>query len=353
MEEEIPSSFYLLQMIPKYSLKKKLPRIKYWRFVSSAVLRLAMGYVFILNMFLVVAQGAGVLDIFYDVLALQFLQVLDDIAFRLAKLSTFGKRLKWATNKKIFLVKFDRLPFASRKKMSVFLKSLYVLNLSGMLSGMFWVSYQQMSGSLHCNSVFVTFAEDIWQDAIVKTPSGEIENKVLIYSYFNGVYRRNSTHDGLPIYTEQSKLTGESYYRTVGAEIKYCKSEGAWVFMHKDIRKSNEDDNECPWLLRSPDTTEYNLLSVTGTWTVWAGSLKQSGRFSALCDECSDISQCNFHGQCISGRCICTDDKYFGNHCEHKMPCRKLRGGESELPLCHFSPSKTNIFVANLFFPKI
>lgn len=110
-------------------------------------------------MFLVVAQGTGVLDIFYDVLALQFLQVLDDIAFRLAKLSTFGKRLKWATNKKIFLVEFDRLPFASRKKMSVFLKSLYVLNLSAMVSGMFWVSYQQMSGSLHCNSVFVTFAE--------------------------------------------------------------------------------------------------------------------------------------------------------------------------------------------------
>eukprot|EP00804_Cyclotella_cryptica_P013962 CCRYP_002470-RA/>CCRYP_002470-RA protein AED:0.15 eAED:0.22 QI:0/0.33/0.25/1/0.33/0.75/4/415/154 len=45
MEEEIPSSFYLLQMIPKYSLKRKLPRIKYWRFVSSAVLRLVMGYV--------------------------------------------------------------------------------------------------------------------------------------------------------------------------------------------------------------------------------------------------------------------------------------------------------------------
>lgn len=110
-------------------------------------------------MFLVVAQGTGVLDIFYDVLALQFLQVIHDIAFRLAKLSTFGKRLKWATSKKIFLVEFDRLPFASRKKMSVFLKSLYVLNLSLMLGGMFWVSYQQMSGSLHCNSVFVTFAE--------------------------------------------------------------------------------------------------------------------------------------------------------------------------------------------------
>eukprot|EP00804_Cyclotella_cryptica_P027027 CCRYP_013672-RA/>CCRYP_013672-RA protein AED:0.17 eAED:0.19 QI:0/0.8/0.63/1/0.8/0.54/11/835/482 len=292
MEEEIPSSFYLLQMIPKYSLKRKLPRIKYWRFVSSAVLRLVMGYVFILNMFLVVAQGTGVLDIFYDVLALQFLQVIDDIAFRLAKISTFGKRLKWATNKKIFLLEFDRMPFSSRKKMSVFLKSLYVLNLSSMVGGMFWVTYQQMSGSLHCNSVFVTFPEDVWQDALVETPSGEIEHKVLMYSYFNGVYGTLPQPRSLSVYTEQSKVTGESYRITTGAEIKYCKSEGAWVFMHKHIRKSNEDDNDCPWLLRSPDTTEYDLLSITGSWTVWAGSSKQSGSFSALCDECSDISQC-------------------------------------------------------------
>jgi len=76
MEEEIPSSFYLIQMIPKYSLKEKLPPLKYWRFVASACLRLANGYLFIFNMFLVVAQGDEVLGIFYDCLALQFLQIL-------------------------------------------------------------------------------------------------------------------------------------------------------------------------------------------------------------------------------------------------------------------------------------
>lgn len=33
------------------------------------------------------------------------------------------------------------------------------------------------------------------------------------------------------------------------------------------------DPQECPWLLRSPVTSEYDLLSVTGDWTVWAGEL--------------------------------------------------------------------------------
>jgi hypothetical protein len=112
-----------------------------------------------LDMFLVIAQGDGVLDIFYDCLALQFLQELDDIAFRLARMNALGKRLKWATNKKIFMMEFDRPSFSSRKKMSVFLKVLYVLNLGSMLGGMIWVSYQQMSGSLNCNNIFVRFAE--------------------------------------------------------------------------------------------------------------------------------------------------------------------------------------------------
>jgi hypothetical protein len=41
-------------------------------------------------MFLVVAQGAGVLDIFYDCLALQFLQILDNMAFGLEKWVSSG-----------------------------------------------------------------------------------------------------------------------------------------------------------------------------------------------------------------------------------------------------------------------
>jgi len=41
--------------------------------------------------------------------------------------------------------------------------------------------------------------QDIWQDAIVVTDSGEmLQPADLIYSYFNGVYKRNGTHDGLP-----------------------------------------------------------------------------------------------------------------------------------------------------------
>lgn len=153
----------------------------------------------IFNMFLVIAQGDGVLEIFYDCLALQFLQVLDNIAFRIAKMGAFGKRLKWATNKKLFEVEFEKPPFASRRGISLLVKILYIFNLTAMFAGMIYVSVLQGTGALNCPSVGVTFPDDIWQDAFVVSDSGEVVQRAdLIYSYFNGVYKRNGTHDGLP-----------------------------------------------------------------------------------------------------------------------------------------------------------
>jgi hypothetical protein len=127
----------------------------------------------------------------------------------------------------------------------------------------------------------------------------------------------------------------QEYQTTIPAEIKYCTSEEAWVFMHPNIRKSESDDDECPWLLRSPGTSEYDILDVFGDWTVWAGSFKQGGAFKAVCSECSESSNnadCNFHGQCVDGRCVCMDNgDYFGSHCEHKRPCETLRGDAGDI----------------------
>ena len=242
MEEEIPSSLYLLRMIPKNSLHDKLPRIKFSKFVLSAAVRLLMGYIFLFNMFLVIAQASGVLDIFYDMLSLQFIQQLDDIAFKLARIDVFGKRLKRAATQKCFWVVFEKQPLSRRRKMNIFLKAIYFFNLCALLSGMVYVSIKQERGDLLCDSLFVTFGDDIWEEALVKTSSGRIETQMFVYSYFNGLYRRNGTFNGLPIYTEQNKVNGSPFNTTIGAKIMYCKKEAAWVFIHDNIRKSKEFD---------------------------------------------------------------------------------------------------------------
>ncbi|EED89764.1 predicted protein [Thalassiosira pseudonana CCMP1335] len=185
MEEELPTGFYLLRMITKKSLHEKYPRIMYYKFIFSALVRIGMGYLFLFNTFLVVIQATGVLEIFYDVLA------LDDIAFRLATIDVFGKRMKKATSAKVYRTEFERQPFAFRRNMSRFLATLYFFNFCIMFLGMGYFTVKQNRGDYYCDSISVNLGDAIWEDAVVLMPTGEIHRKVLIFAYFNGMYVMN------------------------------------------------------------------------------------------------------------------------------------------------------------------
>ena len=97
MEEEIPTALHLLKRISKQHLQSKFPGLSYWRFVASSLLRFSLGYLFLVNVFVILIQANNVLEIFYDVLALQFLQQLDDIAFTVSQREVLGKRMYLAT----------------------------------------------------------------------------------------------------------------------------------------------------------------------------------------------------------------------------------------------------------------
>ena len=77
MEEEIPTGLYLMRRIPKQYFISKFPELQYSKFVCSCVLRIFMGYMFLGNVLLLLIQANNVLEIFFDFIALQFLQQLD------------------------------------------------------------------------------------------------------------------------------------------------------------------------------------------------------------------------------------------------------------------------------------
>ena len=107
VEEEIPTGLYLLRRISQPYLHSKFPEISYSRFVWSNVLRISMGYLFLVNVLVILVRAEDVLEIFYDVLALQFIQQLDDIAFSVSKLDVLGKHLQRATFRPYFRVEFE------------------------------------------------------------------------------------------------------------------------------------------------------------------------------------------------------------------------------------------------------
>ena len=215
----------------------------------------------------------------------------------------------------------------------MFLKGAYFINLIGFLAALIVVSLRQINGYYQCSSITVRLGRDeVWEEAVVEwqqyTPGSiEVDEMVLVYSYFNGVYVKDDerTSEQRPIYVEQKKTAGKGipfdeksspYYISqnhphkvsllaiVPAEIRYCN--GHWIFTHEYIRKSKRsdlDDSDCNWLLRSPETDKFDLLDVDGSFQIWAGDISET-EVSIVCDECQDNSDCNLNGICnANGEC--------------------------------------------------
>ena len=136
------------------------------------------------------------------------------------------------------------------------------------------------------------------------------------------------THQGRPRYVEQNKQSGDSFGASVtGSEIVYCDEIDSWVFMHENISTTPQGvkENECSWLWRSPETEDFDILTSAGSdWKTWMGEVKSQTHVSITCIECTDRSDCSYHGDCgEDGLCSC-DPSHFGHLCELEMPCKSL-----------------------------
>mmetsp|Transcript_2542 Transcript_2542/g.3810 ORF Transcript_2542/g.3810 Transcript_2542/m.3810 type:complete len:648 (+) Transcript_2542:57-2000(+) len=347
MEEEIPTGLYLLRRIPKTYFKSKFPELCYSKFVAAAILRIFMGYLFLVNVLFLLMMSDNVIDIFFDFIALQFLQQLDDISFNLARMGVFSKSLRVATTSKYFRTEFRRQTKVKRsKRIGFFLKAIYFINLMILLAAQIYVTVKQGNGDYQCKSITVIIKDEVWEESVVKMPGEESKAMVLVYPYFNGSYNQDGTsHDGRPVYVEQKKFDGTPFDTTfpdpvnisvkIPARIQYCKSIRAWVFMHEYIRKStHHEDSECPWLLRSEETDVYDIEEVQGPWQVWAGVIGKTD-VDITCNECNDNADCNLNGECKKdGKCECFKDvegvQFIGQHCEVRLKddCHTIYGEE-------------------------
>ncbi len=53
---------------------------------------------------------------------------------------------------------------------------------------------------------------------------------------------------------------------------------------------------EEPWLLRSPETDSYDLLTVGGSWGIWLGRIDNT-EVNYACNACNEAADCNLNGQ--------------------------------------------------------
>jgi len=100
-------------------------------------------------------------DMFYDMLALNFVAMLDDISFRLAQLDILGKRLRNATTTACFRTEFERKPYAFRKKMTNLTKFIFMFNFLLLVACVTAIGIYQQSGHYQCHSLSVVFGDEI------------------------------------------------------------------------------------------------------------------------------------------------------------------------------------------------
>jgi hypothetical protein len=127
-----------MRLITFVGLHSVCPKASYKKFLACNVFRILMGYLFLVNVLLVLIQAEDVLTIFYDVLALQFVQQLDDIGFRLARLDVFGRRMQRACTMRWFDAEFEYQKGCYKQIMM--LKSVYFINMGLFIAAMVVIS---------------------------------------------------------------------------------------------------------------------------------------------------------------------------------------------------------------------
>ncbi len=266
-----------------------------------------------------VVQEDNVLDIFFDMIALEFVESIDDVIFELCRRGFFSRRLKVAANQEnVIQCSKSQGARRIRKWSKRIIRVMYFSTAIVMLCGLSVITVEQSNGAYGCRSLLIDLGDGVWEGAWVKLEKkcfvdadcnytnqkcyGEdedeysscYEKRLLIYSHFNGYYNQEGHWNGRPRYVEMNKESGDPFESTIPAELKYCEDIESWVITHSKIRTSLDENekNECNWLLRSDETEEFDLveLSKTEHWFLWKGQVKKDYKIGVSCAEVSIFS---------------------------------------------------------------
>jgi hypothetical protein len=176
-------------------------RLKNRRIIIVSLLRICVGYLFLLTLFINVAQNDDVIQIFYDLLALEFVENIDNMAYALGKRGFFGMTIMLSTRKCRQKIGVSGRGVASGEWPYRVARLVYFVNAALIVIGMAIITRNQNRGLYRCQSLTFNIGEDMWEEAnILKNGSSHLtEKRLLIYTYFSGIYVENgTTHDGYP-----------------------------------------------------------------------------------------------------------------------------------------------------------
>ena len=254
-------------------------------------MRLVVGLLSILTSFLLIMIEEDVMEIFFNFIALQFINDLDNLGFRFASEGIIGFRVQAEATRVSDVSYYTDRAFHRRLP----LVCLFLL----VMGGWAWVVALQENGRFVSESVEVQFGDDI--DSALGT--------------FSGVYSR----------TARPSRSGRFHYYDQNPQSKaffgYCESNGAWTFTY-------EGNDPCNFKARSEKTETYEITD-TVAWFVGTPVSRAVPLvpFFMDCFRCADeINPCRNGGTLsVSDRSSCRcPSSHFGRRCEFNAPCMEL-----------------------------
>jgi len=294
-----------LEKGPPPSSVYKPPGASHWKFYLAYTLQFTMGSLFHMTIFTLVVQSTTVIGMFLNFAALEFIVLVDDVAFALAKRGYFTNSIKEycdeVSETVIIRVKGGRVS----RRIQIFAIATILLGMYGFILHLEW------DGRFDCNRVEVQFGDGF----------------ITLLPVFSGIYYyERDFHDERPVFWDKNRRAAFRYCANGKGGIFSFAESGYWVFNILSDDITSIDDMCRNYISRSPNTKGYDILEQPANTWLTKHRVEDSVEynvdyFSIRCADC-DPSTCN--GECVNYECVCAEKGRFGTHCQFtEQPCEE------------------------------
>ena len=293
--------------------------ISMMKWLGSLLARLGVGCFGLILTFVLIIRAETVRDLLLDFTAIEFVLVLDNALFLLARWGYLAQELSEQADK----IAYTHHPLGESTKGQNWKRLWRVLFLmcifGGMIGAWGYIVKQQNDGKYLPQSFFVQFSDDY--DSTL--------------SAFSGIYTYHGREGNLGNEYAYYKPASSTSLFADRAKFGYCHSKKAWAFSYD----SAEADNVChPSMALSPQTLSFDITKQNTKWSV-VNQMSQLKRplqhffLTALRvydgKACRSGNSCGSSGRfmCQEGQCVCSPE-WFGLSCEFEAPCETMEVDE-------------------------
>eukprot|EP00984_Skeletonema_dohrnii_P013913 scaffold5828_cov85-Skeletonema_dohrnii-CCMP3373.AAC.3 len=300
-------------------LAKAFPGATKAKWILSIALRAIEGLFGLFLTFLLIMRSTTVIDLLLNFLAMEFVSLLDDVVFAMAREGFFGRGHLQKEAMKVSNTFYHVSRFAVESRNATFVTVLYFFTLLvAFFTGYGIIVTNQNSGKYLCENIFAQYGDEV----------------VPMLGMFSGMFWRGTqSFDGRLIYSDIFGTTS----------LAYCKKEKRWTLSMPTDNNSDPCNN---WYAASSVSKDFDILTTANSqWfvkTPTKGVVPLSQHFMA-CHDCGHIENdsgdsdnipvpdefdinnnfCGDFGTCQYNGCVCKVGR-FGLRCEYSEPCKTL-----------------------------